>query len=98
MLDAKPGLLMHARIENSLSEMPKVSIGWLEDAELVIGPLIGICKHNDVVPASPEGVWEICHWFNYDLRIVSRCLIAGGPIVIPIRYVFQLSDDFIECA
>ena len=75
LLNTEPWDLFLVGIENFLSEVSEVSVGWHEIGVGGVAPDICLTKNHDVV-ATSEGVWEEECWLHDNLGIFRGSLIA----------------------
>jgi hypothetical protein len=88
LLDSVPGFFVGNSIPNFLGVVSEVSVVGDEFVELAIGPDEALSEDNNVVSLS-EGVAEVCDWLKNNLRVLSRGLISGRAVIVPLWKVCE---------
>lgn len=88
LFNTEPRFFVRSGIEYFLGKVPIIGICRLQFLVLVVFPFIGLTQYQYVVTAS-ERIWEIECRLQYDLRVLSDCLVGGGAIIIPVWYLIQ---------
>jgi hypothetical protein len=82
-------------IEDLFCEVSKICVCWDQLIELGICPDVAFSKNEDVVPLA-EGVSKEGNWFENNFRVLSRGLVRGRAIVVPIWEVCEGSNFLVE--
>ena len=91
LLDAEPGDVVVACVEDLLGEVSEVGVGGVESGEGLVSPHVGLAEHDDVV-ALAEGVGVEGHGLHDDLGVVGGGLVAGRTVVVPLGDVLEALD------
>ena len=88
LLDSVPGFFVGNSIPNFLGVVSEVSVVGDEFVELAISPDEALSEHNNVISLS-EGVAEVCDWLKNNLGVLSRGLVGGRAVVVPLWEVCE---------
>ena len=99
LLNSVPGFFgFHRRVLPDLvGKVAEVGVGWHELRAAGVGPAPALAEHEDVV-ALAEGVAEVGHGLEDDLRLVSDRLVGARAIIVPFGDVSEAGDGLTEGA